>query len=101
MANVKVPEQESGQVPEQEAPEQVALEESLLGPLSEGQVPETTQSMSEQTIATTSSTQGGLPDAIAKGKAVVTSSITGLNPEQRQASAEQAAESDDDVIEEI
>jgi hypothetical protein len=31
----------------------------------------------------------------------VTSSITGLNQEQRQASAEQAAESDDDVVEKI
>jgi hypothetical protein len=55
----------------------------------------------EQTIATASLTQGGLPDAAARGKAAVTSSITGLNPEQKQADAEQVAESDDDVIEEI
>jgi hypothetical protein len=31
----------------------------------------------------------------------VTSSITGLNQEQKQAGAEQAAESDDNVAEEI
>jgi hypothetical protein len=49
-------------VTEQEAPEQVVPEQSLSGPLSEGQVPETNQSMPEQTTATTSSTQGeGLP----------------------------------------
>jgi hypothetical protein len=57
--------------------------------------------MLEQTTATTSSTQGGLPDAVAKGKSTATSSITGLNQERKQADAEQATESDDDVIEEI
>jgi hypothetical protein len=88
-------------VPEQEAPEQVAPEQSLLGPLSEGQVPETNQSVLEQTTATKSSTQGGLSDAAARGKAVATTLITGLNLEQKQASAEQAAESNDDVIKEI
>jgi hypothetical protein len=55
----------------------------------------------EQTTATTSSTQGGLPDAVARGKSVATTSITGLNQEQRQADAKQATESDDNVIEEI
>jgi hypothetical protein len=89
------------EVLEQEAPEQVAPEQSLLGTLSEGQVPETNQSMPEQTTATTSSTQGGLPDATARGKSAVTSSIIGLNQERKQAGAEQAAESDDNVIEEI
>jgi hypothetical protein len=59
----------------------VATEQSLLSSLSEGQVLKTNQSLPEQTIATTSSTQGGLPDAIARGKLVVTSSITGLNQE--------------------
>jgi hypothetical protein len=96
VVNTEVPEQEPGKVPEQ-----VALEQSLLGPLSEGQVLETNQSMPEQTTATTSSTQGGLPDATARGKAAATSSTTGLNPEQKQAGAEQAVESDDDVVEEI
>jgi hypothetical protein len=48
-----------------------------------------------------SSTQGGLPDAAARGKSVATSSITGLNPEQKQAGDEQVAKSDDDVVEEI
>jgi broad specificity polyphosphatase/5'/3'-nucleotidase SurE len=57
--------------------------------------------MPEQTTATTSSTQGGLPNAIARGKSAVTSSITTLNQERKQADAEQAAESDDDVVEEI
>jgi hypothetical protein len=62
------------QVPEQEAPEQ-----SLLGTLREGQVPETNQSVPEQTTATTSLTQGGLPDAAVRGKSAATSSITELN----------------------
>jgi hypothetical protein len=101
VANLEVPEQVPEQVPKQEALEQVAPEQSLLGTLTEGQVPETNQSVPEQTIATTSSTQGGLPDAVARGKSAVTSSITGLNQERKQASAEQAAESDDDIIEEI
>jgi hypothetical protein len=56
------------EVHEQEAPEQVAPEQSLLGPLSEGQVLETNQSMPEQTTATTNSTQGGLHDATSRGK---------------------------------
>jgi hypothetical protein len=101
VANTEVPEQEPGQVPEQEAPEQVMPEQSLLDPLSEGQVPKTNQNVLEQITATTSSTQGGLPDATAKGKVAVTSSITGLNLEHEQAGAEQATESDDDIIEEI
>jgi hypothetical protein len=101
VANTEVPEQEPGQVPKQEAPEQVMPEQSLPDPLSEGQVPETNQNMPDQTTATMSSTQGGLPDVAAKGKAVATSSITGLNPEHEQAGAEQAAECDDDVIEKI
>jgi hypothetical protein len=45
--------------------------------------------------------QGGLPDTVARGKAAVMSSITELNPEQKQAGAKQAAESNDDVVEEI
>jgi hypothetical protein len=48
-----------------------------------------------------SSTQDGLPDVAARGKLAATSSITGLNQERKQAGAEQAAESDDDIIEEI
>jgi hypothetical protein len=88
MANTEVPEQEPGQVPEQEAPEQVVPEQSLLGPLSEGQVLETNQSVPKQTTATTSLTQGGLPDAAARGKSAATSSIIGLNLEQKQAGAE-------------
>jgi hypothetical protein len=101
VANMEVPEQEPRQVPEQEAPEQVAPEQSLLGPLSKGQVLETNQSVPEQTTATMSSSQGGLPDAAARGKVTATSSITGLNLDQKQAGAEQVVESDDDVIEEI
>jgi hypothetical protein len=97
VANMKVPEQ----VPEQEASEQVAPEQSLQGPLSEGQVPKTNQSVPKQTTATTSSTQGGLPDAVARGKSAMTSSIIGLNQERKQAGAEQAVESDDDIVEEI
>jgi hypothetical protein len=88
-------------VPEQEAPEQVAPEQSLSGTLNEGQVLETNQSVPEQTTATMSSTQGGLPDAVPKGKSAATSSITELNKEQKQASAEQVVESEDDIVEEI
>jgi hypothetical protein len=87
-------------VPEQ-VPEQVAPEHGLPDPLMERQVPETNQGMPEQTTATTRSTQGGLPDAAARGKSVATISITGLNQEQSQADAEQATKSDDDVIKEI
>jgi hypothetical protein len=101
VANMEVLEQEHGQIPKQEAPEQVAPEQSLPGPLSEGQVPETNQGMPEQTTTTMSSTQGGLPNAAARGKAVAMSLITRLNLEQKQAGAEKAAESDDDVVEEI
>jgi hypothetical protein len=101
MVNMEVPEQVPKQVPEQEAPEQVAPEQSLSSTLSERQVPKTDQSMPKQTMATTSLTQGGLPNAAAKGKSAATSSITGLNRERKQAGVEQAAESDDDVIEEI
>jgi hypothetical protein len=57
--------------------------------------------MPELTTTTTSSTQGGLPDVAARGKSAATSSITGLNSEQRQAGAEQATESDDDIVKEI
>jgi hypothetical protein len=35
--------------------------------------------MPEQTMATMSLMQGGLPDAIARGKSAATSSIIGLN----------------------
>jgi hypothetical protein len=52
-------------------------------------------------MTTMSSTQGGLPDATAKGKSVATSSITELNQDQKQAGAEQAAEFEDDIIKEI
>jgi hypothetical protein len=89
------------EVPEQEAPEQVALEQSLPGTLSEGQDPENDQSMPEQTTGTMSSTQGGLLDTVAKGKLVVMSSITGLNQGRKQAGAKQAIEFDDDIVEEI
>jgi hypothetical protein len=57
--------------------------------------------MPEYTTTTTSSTPGDLPDATARGKTVATSSTTGLSQAQEQAGAKQAAESDDDVIEEI
>jgi hypothetical protein len=77
VASTEVPKQ----VPEQEAPEQVAPEQSLSGTLSEGQVLETNQNVPEQTTATTSLTQDGLPDATARGKSTVMSSITGLNQE--------------------
>jgi hypothetical protein len=70
-----------------------------MGTLSKRQVPETSQSVPEQATATTSSTQGGLP--VARGKSAATTSTTGLTQEQEQAGAEQAAEFDDDIIEEI
>jgi hypothetical protein len=57
--------------------------------------------MPEQTTGTMSSTQGGLLDAVAKGKLVVMSSITGLNQGRKQAGAKQAIEFDDDIVEEI
>jgi hypothetical protein len=45
----------------------------------ERQIPKTNQGVPEQTIATTSSMQGGLPNAANRGKSVATISITGLN----------------------
>jgi hypothetical protein len=66
----------------------VALEQNLAGTLTKGQVPKTSQSMPEQTTTTTSSTQGGLPDAAARGKTMALLSTTGLSQEQEQASAE-------------
>jgi hypothetical protein len=57
--------------------------------------------MLEQTTTTTSSTQGGLPDAVARGKMVMGPSIAGPDQEQGQTNIDQAAKSDDDVIEEI
>jgi hypothetical protein len=47
------------------------------------------------------STQGDLPNAAARGKMAVGPSTVGPNQEQGQTSTDQAAESDDDVIEEI
>jgi hypothetical protein len=91
----------AGNVAKPGVPEQEALEQGLPDPLTERQVLETNQGEPKQTTATTSSTQGGLPDTAARGKSVTTISITGLNQEQRQADAEQAAESDGDIVEEI
>jgi hypothetical protein len=82
-------------------PEQVVPEQSLLGTPSETQVLETNQSVPEQTMTTTCLTQGGLPDAIARGKSAVTSSLAGPHQERKQTDAEQAAESNDDVVEKI
>jgi hypothetical protein len=62
---------------EQETPRQVVPEQSFAGTPTKEQVPETSQSVPEQTTTTTSSTQGGLPDATARGKAAATSSTTG------------------------
>jgi hypothetical protein len=62
------------QVPKQEAPEQ-----GLPDPPTERQILETNQGMPEQTIATTSSTQGGLPNVATRGKSAATISLTGLN----------------------
>jgi hypothetical protein len=64
---------------EQETPRQVAPKQSLAGTLSKGQFPETSQSVPEQTMATTSSTQGGLPDAAARRKATAMLSTIGLS----------------------
>jgi hypothetical protein len=83
VANTEVPEQVFDQVPVQEAPEQVAPEQSLSGTPSERQVPGTNQSVPEQTTATTCSTQGGLPDTAAKGKSAVMSSLAGLHQERK------------------
>jgi hypothetical protein len=63
------------EVTEQEAPRQVAPEQSLVGTLSEGHVSmeqgyilETSQDVPEQDVAIPSSTQSGLPDTAARGK---------------------------------
>jgi hypothetical protein len=101
VANTEVPEQVPEQVSEQEAPEQVVPEQSLLGTLSEGQVPETNQGVPKLSTATMSSTQGGLPDAATRGKSVAMLPTIRLSQEQEQAGAKQATESDDDVIKEI
>jgi hypothetical protein len=60
------------------ASEQVAPEQSLPGTPVEKQVPETNQSMPEQTTAPTWSMQGSLPDAAARGKSAAMSSLAGL-----------------------
>jgi hypothetical protein len=52
-------------------------------------------------MATMSSTQGGLPNAVARRKTAAMSLTIGLSQEQEQANAEQAVESNDDIIEEI
>jgi broad specificity polyphosphatase/5'/3'-nucleotidase SurE len=52
-------------------------------------------------MVTTSSTQGGLPNATARGKMAMGPSTAGSDQEQGQTNTNQAAESDDDVIEEI
>jgi hypothetical protein len=83
------------------ASEQVAPEQSLLGTTVENQVPKTNQSVPKQTTTTTCSTQGGLPDAAARGKSATMSSLAELHREQKQTGAEQATEFDDDIIEEI
>jgi hypothetical protein len=83
------------------APEQVAPEQSLPRTPVEKQVPETNQSVPEQTMAPMWSTQGSLPESAARGKSTATSSLVGLCREQKQTSAEQATESDDDITEEI
>jgi hypothetical protein len=101
VASIEVPEQVHELVSEQEPPEQEAPEQSLSSTLSEGQVPKTNRGMPEQTMITTSSTQGDLPDAVARGKMAVGPSTAGPNQEQGQTSTDQAAESDDDVVEEI
>jgi hypothetical protein len=81
VASTEVPEQVPKLVFEQEPPEQVAPEQSLSSTLSEGQVLETNQGMPEQTTATTSSTQGGLPNTAARGKMAVGPSTVGPNQE--------------------
>jgi hypothetical protein len=88
VASIEVPEQVPKLVSEQEPPEQMALEQSLSSTLSEGQVPETNQGVPEQTTATTSSTQGGLPDAAARGKMAMGPSTAGPNQEQGQTSTD-------------
>jgi hypothetical protein len=70
---------------EQEALEQVASEQGLSEPPSEKRVLETRQGVPEQTTATTSTTQGGLPTAVARGKAATMTSTARLNQEQQQA----------------
>jgi hypothetical protein len=62
-----------------EASEQVAPEQSLPGTPVEKQVPDSNQSVLEQTTAPTWLTQGGLPDAAARGQIsgnVITSRAT-------------------------
>jgi hypothetical protein len=61
------------------APEQVAPKQSLPGTTVKKQVPETNQSVPDQTMASTCSTQGGLPDAAARGKSAATSSLAKLH----------------------
>jgi hypothetical protein len=64
---------------EQETPRQVVPEQSLVGTMSKVQVPKTNQSVPEQTTATTSSTQGGLPNATARAKSATTPLTIKLN----------------------
>jgi hypothetical protein len=83
VVSTEVPKKVPELVPEQETPEQ-----SLPSTISEGQVPETNRGMPEQIMATTSSTQGDLPDAAARGKMAVGLSTTGPNQEQGQTSTD-------------
>jgi hypothetical protein len=86
VASTEVLEQVPKLVSKQEPPEQEAPEQSLPSTLSAGQVPETNQGEPEQTTATTSSTQGDLPNATARGKMAVRLSTIGPNQEQGQTS---------------
>jgi hypothetical protein len=101
VVSIEVPKQVPELVSEKEPPEQEMPEQSLPSTQSEGQVPKTNRSVPEQTTTTTSSTQGDLPDVAARGKMEVGPSTVGPNQEQGQTSTDQAAESDDDVVEEI
>jgi hypothetical protein len=82
VASTEVPKQVPEPVSEQEAPEQETPEQSLLSTISEGQVPKTNRGVPEQIMATTSSTQGDLPDTVARGKMVVGPSTDEPNQEQ-------------------
>jgi fructose-1-phosphate kinase PfkB-like protein len=101
MASTEVPKQVPKPVSEQDAPEQETPEQSLPSIIGEGQAPETNQGVLEQSMATTSSAQGDLPNAIARGKMAMGPSTVEPNQEQGQTNTNQAVESVDDVVEEI
>jgi hypothetical protein len=79
VASIDLSKQVPEPVSEQDTPEQETPKQSLPSTIGEGQAPETNQGVPEQSMATTSSAQGDMPDAAARGKMAMGSSTVGPN----------------------